>query len=138
YLGLINDSDKRTQGKIPTLINDSILTPDDNTVVLKLNKPGAYFLQALAYPTSFVVEKSLIDKYGEKFTDHLTEGGGDGPFKVASYTHGQNIVFVPNSNYYGPAPQLKKVVFPFYKDTETVYKAYQVGQVDTTSVPSAQ
>jgi len=61
YLGLINDSDKRTQGKIPTLINDSILTPDDNTVVLKLNKPGAYFLQALAYPTSFVVEKSLID-----------------------------------------------------------------------------
>src|SRR4051812_24021300 len=38
YLGLIKDSDKRTAGKVPTLINDSLLTPDDTTVVIKLNK----------------------------------------------------------------------------------------------------
>src|SRR5216684_9383401 len=114
---------------------------DPNTVVLVANKKASYFLDALTYSCSYVVEKSLIDKYGNtKFTDHLTEGGGDGPFKVASYTHGQNIIFVPNPNYYGAAPQLAKVVYPFYKDSDTVYKAYQVGQVDalgTTGVPSA-
>src|SRR5215467_4025554 len=138
YLALIKDSDKLVAGKIKTVIGDSVMTPDPNTVVLVANKKATYFLDALTYSCSYVVEKSLIDKYGTKFTDHLTEGGGDGPFKVASYTHGQNIVFVPNPNYYGPAPQLKKVVYPFYKDTETVYKAYQVGQVDSTGVPSAQ
>jgi oligopeptide transport system substrate-binding protein len=137
YLALLKDSDKLVAGKIKTIIGDSILTPDPNTVELIANKKAAYFLDALTYSCSYVVEKSLITRYGTKFTDHLTEGGGDGPFKVASYTHGQNIVFVPNPNYYGPAPQLKKVVFPFYKDFDTAYKAYQVGQVDTATVPSA-
>jgi oligopeptide transport system substrate-binding protein len=140
YLALIKDSDKLVAGKIKTIIGDSVLTPDPNTVIIIANKKAAYFLDALTYSCSYIVEKSLIDKYGAKFTDHLTEGGGDGPFKVASYTHGQNIVFVPNPNYYGPIPQLKKVIYPFYKDRDTVYKAYQVGQVDATgiySIPSA-
>src|SRR5437764_5846245 len=43
YLGLIKDSDKRTAGKIPTLIDDSLMALDGNTVVLKLNKATAYF-----------------------------------------------------------------------------------------------
>ncbi len=138
YLELIKDSDKLVAGKIKTIINDSIMTPDPSTVVLVTNKKATYFLDALTYSCSYVVEKSLVDKYGNTtFTDHLDEGGGDGPFKVASYTSGQNIVFVPNPNYYGPKPQLQKVVYPFYKEADTVYKAYQVGQVDQTGVPSA-
>src|SRR6266702_2193123 len=105
YLALIKDSDKLVAGKIKTIIGDSIMTPDPSTVVLIANKKASYFLDALTYSCPYVVEKSLIDKYGNtKFTDHLTEGGGDGPFKVASYTHGQNIIFVPNPNYYGPIP----------------------------------
>jgi oligopeptide transport system substrate-binding protein len=140
YLALIKDSDKLVAGKIKTIIGDSIMTPDPNTVVIVANKKATYFLDALTYSCSYVVEKSLIDKYGNiNFTDHLNEGGGDGPFKVQSYTHGQDIVFVPNPNYYGPIPQLAKVIYPFYKDGSTVYKAYQVGQVDSTgslSIPS--
>jgi oligopeptide transport system substrate-binding protein len=133
---LIKDSDKLVAGKIKTIIGDSLMTPDPNTIIIVTSKKAAYFLDALTYSCSYVVEKSLIDKYGTKFTDHLTEGGGDGPFKVASYTHGLNIVFVPNPNYYGPIPQLKKVVFPFYKAADTTYKAYQDGQVDSTGVPT--
>jgi oligopeptide transport system substrate-binding protein len=139
YLALIKDSDKLVAGKIKTIIGDSLMTPDPNTIIIVANKKAAYFLDALTYSCSYVVEKSLIDKYGTKFTDHLTEGGGDGPFKVASYTHGQNIVFVPNPDYYGPIPQLKKLVYPFYKDVDTVYKAYQANQIDNTgalSIPS--
>src|SRR5215472_9433762 len=138
YLALLKDSDKLVAGKIKTIIGDSILTPDPNTVVLVANKKAAYFLDALTYSCSYVIEKSLIDKYGNTaWLNHLNEGGGDGPFKVASYTHGQNIVFVPNPNYYGPIPQLKKVVYPFYKDSDTTYKAYQAGQVDSSVIPSA-
>ncbi len=137
YLALLKDSDKLVAGKIKTIIGDSVLTPDPSTVVLVANKKASYFLDALTYACSYVVEKRLIEKYGNtKFTDHLTEGGGDGPFKVASYTHKKNIIFVPNPNYYGPIPQLQKVVYPFYKDPETVYKVYQVGQVDATRIPA--
>jgi peptide/nickel transport system substrate-binding protein/oligopeptide transport system substrate-binding protein len=137
YLALIKDSDKLVAGKIKTVIGDSVMTPDPNTVVLVANKKAAYFLDALTYPCSWTVEKSLIDKYGKSFTDHLTEGGGSGPFKVSKYTHNQEIDFVPNPNYYGPKPQLQMVKYPFYKEADTTYRAYQVGQVDIAGVPTA-
>jgi peptide/nickel transport system substrate-binding protein/oligopeptide transport system substrate-binding protein len=139
YLGLIKDSDKRTAGKVPTLINDSLLTPDDTTVVIKLNKATAYFLQALTYPTSYVVEKSVIDKWGLKWSDHLNDNGGQGgagPFMVKSYDHATGIKFIPNPNYYGAKPQLQEVDFPFVKDNNTNYQLYQTGQVDNTLIPS--
>ena len=137
YLALVKDSDKLNAGKIKTIIGDSLLTPDANTIQIITNKKASYFLDALSYSCSYVVEKSLVDKYGTNFTDHLNEGGGDGPWKVQSYTHGTNIVFVPNSNYYGAKPQLTKLTYPFYKQADTTYKAYQAGQVDVAGVPSA-
>src|SRR5213082_87703 len=137
YLALVKDSDKLNAGKIKTIIGDSLLTPDPNTVVIIANKKASYFLDALVYSTSYVVEKSLVEKYGANFTDHLNEGGGDGPFKVQTYTHGKNIVFVPNPNYYGPKPQLTKLVYPFYNKADSMYAAYQAGQVDLTGVLSA-
>ncbi|HEX9131434.1 MAG TPA: peptide ABC transporter substrate-binding protein [Ktedonobacteraceae bacterium] len=140
YLGLIKDSDKRVAGKVPSLINDSLMTPDANTVVIKLTKATAYFLQALTYPTSYVVEKKVIDQWGLKWTDHLADNGGQGgsgPFMVSSYDHTKGIDLVPNPNYYGPKPQLTKLSFLFYKSTTTQYQAYQAGQLDETAIPSA-
>src|SRR6266581_1165057 len=138
YLGLIKDSDKLNAGKIPTIIGDSLMTPDPNTVVIIANQKAAYFLDALAYSTSFVVEKSLVDKYGDTWTDHLNTGGGDGPFEVQAWNHGTNIVLVPNPTYYGPHPQLSKLIYPFYKEKDTNFKAYQAGQTDFAfGVPSA-
>ncbi|HLZ57119.1 MAG TPA: peptide ABC transporter substrate-binding protein [Ktedonosporobacter sp.] len=139
YLGLLKDAQKRAAGQVTTLIGDSILTPDKQTIVLKTSANAAYFLQTLTYQTSYVVEKSMIDKYGNSFASHLSEGiGGDGPFKVTSYTPGQSIVFVPNDNYYGPHAQLKKVVMAFYKQSDSVFRAYQNGQIDWANVPSSE
>jgi oligopeptide transport system substrate-binding protein len=137
YLSLIKDSDKLLAGFIPTftLIGDSLLTPDSNTLVIILKKRAPYFLSMLTYPCSFVVEKRLIQTYKTAFTDHLSEGGSSGPFQVSRYTHGQEIDFVPNTHYYGPHPQLSKVVFPFYQQADNAYHAYQLGQVDTSGVP---
>jgi len=139
YLGLIKDSAERLDGSKSTLIGDSI-NPDvtNNTISLTISHPSGYFLQALTYPTAYVVEKSLIDKWGSNWTDHLENGGGDGPFMVQSYNHSTGITFVPNPNYYGKSQTLKKIEFLFYKDTETAYKAYQANQVDQVGVPAAE
>ncbi|GAC1465027.1 MAG: ABC transporter substrate-binding protein [Ktedonobacteraceae bacterium] len=139
YLNLIKDSDKLLAGKIKTIIGDSITTPDANTVVIVTNKKAAYFLDAMTSEAAFVVEKKIVDQYGSRFTDHLSEGlGGSGPWMVKKYVRGQEIDFVPNTHYYGNKPQLKEVIFPFYKSSDTLYKAYQTGAVDNTGVPSAQ
>jgi oligopeptide transport system substrate-binding protein len=137
YLDLIRDSDKLLAGGISTLINDSLMAPDPNTVVIQTRKKAAYFLAMLAHPCSYVVEKKLIDAFGENFTDHLALGGGDGPFRVTQYIHGKEIDFAPNPNYYDTLPQLQRVIFPFYPQAETAYQAYQAGHVDLTGVPIA-
>jgi oligopeptide transport system substrate-binding protein len=129
-LGLIKDSDKRSSGKIKTLIGDSLLTPDSQTIIVKTSQKAAYFLSELTQQTSYVVEKSLIQKYGTGFIDHLNEGGCNGPWKVSKYIHGKEIDFVPNPYYYGAKPQLAKVVIPFYEQFDTEYTAYQANQVD--------
>src|SRR5579885_3191294 len=88
YLGLIKDAPERTTGKVKTVIGTGVQTPDDNTVVIHITKPAAYFLGALTYPTSFVVEKKVIDQWGDKWTDHLSDNGGQGgagPFMVKEY-----------------------------------------------------
>jgi peptide/nickel transport system substrate-binding protein/oligopeptide transport system substrate-binding protein len=141
YLGLIKDAAKRGTGKLSTLIGDSIKVVDANTLQLVIAQKAAYFLQALTYPTSWVVEKSLVDKWGTKWTDHLTDNGGQGssgPWVIQSYNHSTGITFVPNPNYSGKAPQLKKVEFLFYEQIDSMYKAYQAGQLDNSAVPTAQ
>jgi peptide/nickel transport system substrate-binding protein/oligopeptide transport system substrate-binding protein len=135
YLRLIKDSDKLLAGRINTLIDDSILTPDAQTLTLLTSKQAAYFLSMLAYPCSYVVEKSLIEKYATKFTDHLREGGGAGPFKVSQYTHRSTLDLVPNPNYYNQQPQLQKVTFTFFHSPDEAYQAYQDHKIDMTGVP---
>src|SRR5581483_11225945 len=68
YMYLIKDSDKLHTGKIKTLIGDSLLAPDPKTVIIKTNKKAGYFLYTLTYQTSFVIEKSFVEKYGNNFT----------------------------------------------------------------------
>jgi peptide/nickel transport system substrate-binding protein/oligopeptide transport system substrate-binding protein len=135
YLKLIKDSDKLLAGRINTLIDDSILTPDSQTLTLLTSKQAAYFLPMLAYPCSYVVEKSLIEKYATKFTDHLSEGAGAGPFKVSQYIHRSVLDVVPNPNYYNQQPQLQKVTFTFFHSPDEAYQAYQDHKIDMTGVP---
>jgi oligopeptide transport system substrate-binding protein len=137
YLGLLKDANLLMAGRIPTLIGDSILIPDPNTVVLITSKRASYFLSMLTMTCAYVVEKSLVTKYGAQFTDHLTEGGSSGPFRVSRYTHGQELDFVPNAHYYDARPQLQRVSFIFYNTTNDAYQAYLGGKVDTTDVPLA-
>lgn len=135
YLGLIKDSDTLLAGRITTLIGDSLQTPDANTLVIVTKKKATYFLAMLTTTCSYVVEKKLITTYGNKFTDHLYEGGSAGPFKLSLYTHGKQIDFVPNPYYYKKQPQLQHVRLVFFHSTDAVYQSYMSGQVDTTGIP---
>jgi ABC-type transport system substrate-binding protein len=135
YLQLIKDYDQVSSGKLATLINDSVIVKDPDTLVIIINKPAAYFLETLAYPTSYVVEKKLIDKYGTNWTDHLQEGGGDGPFKVQSYSHTTGLVVVANSNFSLFQPRLQKISYAITGDRDSTYRAFEVGQFDLAPVP---
>lgn len=135
YLRYIKDSDKLNSGAISSLIGDSLITPDPNTIEIKVSQPVAFFLYTLTHPAAYPVEQSLIEKYGKSWTDHLGEGGGNGPFKVKSHVRQKELDFVPNDNYYGPKPQLKEVQFPIYQQIDATYSDYLANRLDVTGIP---
>jgi peptide/nickel transport system substrate-binding protein/oligopeptide transport system substrate-binding protein len=138
YLALIKGADEMVNGKRSTLIGYSLLTPDDNTIKIVTTQKASYFLQTLTYPTSYVLNKKILDKYGDRWAEHIGEGAGSGPFTLSKWNHGVELQVVPNDNYYGKKPQLKKVVYAFYKTTETAWKAYEGNQLMAANVPAAQ
>ncbi len=135
YLRYIKDSDKLNSGAISSIIGDSLITPDPNTIEIKVSQPVAFFLYTLTQPAAYPVEQTLLEKYGNRWTDHLREGGGNGPFKVKSYVHRKELDFVPNDNYYGPKPQLKEVQYLVYQQIDATYSDYLANRLDTTGIP---
>ncbi len=137
YLILIKGASELNSGKGKTIIGDGIKTPDDNTVAITLTQKAAYFLQTLTYDPSWIVNKKIVDKYGDQFQEHVAEGGGAGPWNVQTWEHKKRITMVPNQNYWGPKPQLTRYEMYFYENPKTIYEAYKTGQLDTAGVPSA-
>ncbi|GHO65227.1 peptide ABC transporter substrate-binding protein [Ktedonobacter sp. SOSP1-52] len=138
FLSPIKDFTKIISGQLPTLIDDSLIVKDDHTISIILAQPTAYFLQSLAaLPTAYTVNKKVVEKYGAKWTEHLSEGGGAGPFKASSYSHNKGLTLTPNTNYYGPKPRLQRVELQQSGSTDTTYKSYQAGQLDYATIPLA-
>ncbi len=137
FLSAIKDFLPMLTGKIPTLIGDSLIVNDPQTITIVLGSPAPYFLQELAGLNTHVVNRALIKKYGTFWTDHLEGGAGAGVFKVASYSHSQGLVLVPNPGYFGPKARLQKLEFLPSSDPATTYKEYLAGQVDYATIPLA-
>ncbi len=138
YLRYIKDAAAVNTGKIKTLIGDSLIATDPNTLKIIISSPIPFFLETLTYPCSFVVEKSLVTKYGNtQWTNHLNEGGGAGPFKVKAWQHSREIDLVPNTYYYDAKPQLQEIIYPFYKDADSTRADYLAGRIDDATIPLA-
>jgi oligopeptide transport system substrate-binding protein len=131
YLGMIQDANKLQAGQIHTLIGDSLLTPDNQTVIIKLSTPVSYFLTALAYSCSYVVEKGIIDHLDSPYVS----GGETGPFEVQQYFPSSEIDLVPNPNYAGPQPQFLRVDLALFQSADASYKAFHAGKLDMTPIP---
>ena len=128
----------QTSAVVKTLIGDSLVVQDAQTLVIKLSAPAAYFLEALTYPTSFAVPQNMIKQYGSKWIEHLTDNGGFGGnlYKVTKWDHSGSLDLVRNDAFWGTKPQLKEIDYTIYKDRGTEYNAYLAGQNDRTGIPT--
>ena len=127
------------QGNNP---NTSVNVLDPLTLQIRLDAPVAYFLESLTYPSSYPVEKKLIDRYPNgTWVQHLDEGGVNGPFKVSQLdttSKPQRIILEPNPYWeqaWGKKLTLQKVIRPLYSSVDDEYAAYRSGKYDYTDVP---
>ncbi|HZC07341.1 MAG TPA: peptide ABC transporter substrate-binding protein [Ktedonobacterales bacterium] len=130
----------KIKGSIQTLIGDSVIVPDAQTLELKLAQPATYFLEAMTYPISYAVPQQLISKYPTDWTQHMIDNGGLGGnlYKITTWNHAGKLVLQRNDSFWGTKPKLREVDITFYKDTTTAYNSYLSGKDDIGAAPTAQ
>lgn len=104
---------------------------DDYTLSVTIDSPKAYFLDKMAYPTAFVLDRSNVAT-GSNWWQHPN---GTGPFKLQQWQPDQLLVLQRNDNYYGDKASLNQVVFKLLSGSPI--QLYQAGSVDVSPVSSA-
>ena len=127
------------QGSLKTLIGDSLLTPDPQTLTIVLAQPAAYFLETLCFPVSYAVPSQLVQKYGKSWTQHLADGQGFGGnmYKVTKWPHDGTLTLERNEKFWGVRPKLREVDFKVFDSSTNEYKAYQAGTEDVGYAPAS-
>ncbi|HEY7348370.1 MAG TPA: peptide ABC transporter substrate-binding protein [Ktedonobacterales bacterium] len=128
YLGHIIGANDRNAGKIPTIIGNGVKAVDPLTLQINLDSPIGFFLQTMTYPTSWAVDKNVVQQYGANWwEDHAV---GTGPFILQKWQHKIQLTFVQNPNWYGKKLTLTEVDMPMIADTDTAFKRFQAKQAD--------
>lgn len=111
---------------------DSVTAPDDLTLKLTIDKPKAYFLAKLTYPTAYAVCKEAIEAEGGAVNERSMTGTG--AFKVAEYRRGDRIVLDANPDYWEGAPKLARMERRILMDAGTRHDKFEAGELDITDI----
>lgn len=115
-------------GALDLTVLESATAVDDATVEIKLKKPWITFTENF-YALGIVPAASYSEGYARNPV-------GSGPYKLVSWTQGEQLIVEANPSYYGPAAPFTKITFLF-TDEDTSLAAAQAGQVDMVAVPAA-
>ena len=136
YFSAIEGFDDFVGGKAPGL--SGVVTPDPYTVVIKMARANAPFLNVLAMHFGSVVPKEEVEKYGADFGHHPV---GTGAFRLVEWTAGQRLVFERNKDYFNKAiPYLDRVEIQVGQDPTVSVLRLKKGEVDLLGdgIPPAQ
>ena len=129
YLNDIMGSADMLSGKSTQL--SGVQIPDEYTLQVTIDQPKAYFLQKLAYPTAFVVDKNNV----QSGSNWWQKPNGTGPFKLQKWQKDQLLVLERNELYQGEKAKLNQVVVKILGGYPL--QLYQEGTVDVADVNSA-
>ena len=112
----------------------SIECPDDYTVVIHLKEIDVDLLTRLSLFYSIIVCKAHNDKDGTASIN--TDPIGTGPFVYDGGTLGIRTEAVRNADWWGDwkGGNIDRVVNTFMNDTNTIYSAFDAGELDAISV----
>lgn len=109
---------------------------DDKTLVVSLTAPTEAFLNIITNPNFFPIHEATATE-NPKWHTEAESFVGNGPFKLASWSHDEEFVFEKNEEYWDAANvKLDGVHWAMVNDENTEYQMYQAGELDVSSVPA--
>jgi peptide/nickel transport system substrate-binding protein len=134
YNRIINPDNPLNGSRVLSLLTpEGIKKVDAHTVEFTLTSPNAIFNEAMAYYITAVVP--------ENYDPTNLPGGaiGTGPFKLKSFSPGQQIEFVRNDDYWGTQALVDELTLVQFADTTARVNALLGGSVDAISqLPKTQ
>jgi oligopeptide transport system substrate-binding protein len=128
YLGDIVGCRDKLRGNVTEVKGVQVI--DDYTLQITIDQPLVYFLDKLTYPVAYVLDQENVERGGRTWTDNPN---GTGPFKLAEFNFGENIVLERNDDYYRePKPQLERINYILSGGSRMVM--YEQGDLDLTPV----
>ncbi|MCL2707358.1 MAG: peptide ABC transporter substrate-binding protein [Dehalococcoidia bacterium] len=126
YLGDIKGVPDMLAGSANSI--SGVRVVDNYTLEVALAYPSSAFLAKLTYPTAFAVDKANVTA-GSSWWN---KPNGTGPFKLASWVKGKQLVLERNPQYYGSKAKLNKVVFKLLSGIPM--SLYELGEIDVSDV----
>jgi peptide/nickel transport system substrate-binding protein len=118
---------------------DSIKVIDATTVEIKMKKPAAFLLAALATPFVAITPREVVQQKG----DLKTTASGTGPFRLKEWVPGQRIVLEKYPDYHEKGfPKVDEIIWTFTEDPRTREQQLLSGAIDLdidvplTSIPT--
>ena len=118
---------------------ETIDTPDETTVVIRLKQPFAPLLNFLGVPTGgcMILPKHVFEPYVEtrdafmKSPPAVSKPVGSGPFVFQEYVRGSHVAMTRNPNYWNaPKPYADRLVIRFISDENARMVALERGEID--------
>jgi len=111
---------------------------DDQTLQVTLRYPFADFPATLGHPVAAVTPVEYIDQVGAKA--FAKRPVGTGPYAVESWRRGKQITLLKSPTYWDAEQPawVDEVDLPIYDDVETMWAAFEAGELDTSQAPTDQ
>jgi peptide/nickel transport system substrate-binding protein len=108
---------------------DKVEAPDKYTVKFTLKEPNAWFVDRLASPSTWIIAKECVEKYGDlKKWESVV---GTGPWMLERYESPTRVSFARNPNYFQSGlPYVDAVQLLIDPDPASAFAAFLDGKYD--------
>ena len=114
-----------------------ITVEDDQTLVVELEQPTDYFLDLTAFHTYYPINQNVTEENDEWDLNAGEDYVTNGPFKLTSWEHKDQIVIEKNEDYWDADTVKLETVNMFMIDQEsTELQMYESGDLDWTGDPT--
>ncbi|MDR3050688.1 MAG: peptide ABC transporter substrate-binding protein [Oscillospiraceae bacterium] len=113
---------------------------DAKTLEVKLENPCAFFTDIMAFPAYYPVRQDIVEANGTGWINTPATLIGNGAYKLESWTMDEEIVLVPNPEYYDVDKVVaKRLVFKLLSDPIAKLAAVRNGEIHwTDDVPTEE